>query len=93
MRVETEKDRGKLMLTLPIKKKWFDMILSGEKTVVHCKDCKYCEHTLKRPNAWKPNETSEEHYNCLRIENGIQPIVFPDSFCSFGKYGDMRVTL
>lgn len=62
-------------------------------TVVHCKDCKYCEHTLKRPNVWKPNETSEEHYNCMRTENGIHPIVFPDSFCSFGKRGDMRVTL
>ena len=62
-------------------------------TVVHCKDCKYCEHTLKRPNVWMPNETSEDHYNCMRIENGTKPIVFPDSFCSFGKRGEMRVTL
>lgn len=62
-------------------------------TVVHCKDCKYCEHTLKRPNVWKPNETSDEHYNCMRKENVFKPIVFPDSFCSFGKRGDMMVTL
>ena len=67
--------------------------LSKQNTVVHCKDCKYCEHTLKRPNVWMPNETCDEHYNCMRIEDGTKPIVFPDSFCSFGKRGEMRVTL
>ena len=57
------------MLTLPIKKKWFDMILSGEKKEEYREDSPYYETRFR--NLWGyPAYWSKPHN--VRLRNGYR---------------------
>jgi len=48
VRLARRTEGGKVMLTLPTKKKWFDMILSGEKLEEYRNDTQYYESRLDK---------------------------------------------
>ena len=58
------------MLTLPIKKKWFDMILSGEKLEEYREIKPYWTSRLKNIRLLSPNGLPTLHREYIRFRNG-----------------------
>lgn len=56
------------MLTLPIKKKWFDMILSGEKKEEYREMTPYYQVRFK--NLWKFDQFNGSAIREIRFQNG-----------------------
>ena len=60
--------------------------------VIKCRDCKYCAHTLERPNEHKPCEICAEHYHCYLYRHHHCPLIDPDKdYCSHAilRHGKM----